>query len=727
MQVLAHNILAQYSQRELNITSGKKAKSAEKLSSGYRINRSADDAAGLQISEKMRKQVRGLNQASRNIEDGVSLCQVADGALEEVQEILQRMNELSIQAANDTNTVEDRQAIQDEMNQLRNEVVRISVGTTYNDKPVFPENTIKKYTTNTVTVPTNNPSVQIPSGSGSSVSTVPINDTSIQLPLGIEQTINAANISTMLLQNADGSYELKDGFIYTISSDVKNVTFHLDTGKTASIKNSNLEMCSVICEDATLYLSDVKIDNSTTSSARPSGYAAAPISCKGDSKVNFIGVNELTGGRYTDAVGNISDYAAFEVLYGKSVELNGNGALTCTGGRMAAGIGANYVFGQKDAGTIVINSGEIKAYSGDIAGSGIGGAYEGSGGNVIINGGSVYANGGDSGAGIGSGANLTSNHIHGGTVEINGGITYAESSGTDGGAGIGGGSHSSGAKVTITGGEVTAIGSGGGAGIGSGYFESSLYNLDSGSVTISGGKVTAVGSSSSSTGLQTVQIIKGSAIGQGAMLGNATDKQNWLNGFGTTTIDGVIVDTQTIGRDPTSFDSNGNYTYTYQSSTPPVTPPVNPPVNPPCNQTVTVGSVQEYVEEGSWWIQMGADSGDGMVVKLGSLKETKEQIENISVLSSEEADEAMESVQKAIDLVSGQRAMIGAYQNRLEHAKAIDDNTAENTQYAESRIRDTDMAKEMVEFAKNNILEQAGQSMLAQANQSTQGILSLLS
>ena len=115
MPVIAHNIASQFTNRQLNITTGKKTKSAEKLASGYKINRSADDAAGLQISEKMRKQVRGLNQASRNIQDGVSLCQVADGALNETTGILQRMREVSIQSANGTNSESDREAIQQEI------------------------------------------------------------------------------------------------------------------------------------------------------------------------------------------------------------------------------------------------------------------------------------------------------------------------------------------------------------------------------------------------------------------------------------------------------------------------------------------------------------------------------------------------------------------------------------------------------------------------------------
>ena len=100
MQVLAHNLAAQFTNRQLNITTDQKGKSAEKLSSGYRINRSADDAAGLSISEEMRRQIRGLNKGGTNIQEGISLCQIADGALGKVTSILQRMRQLSIQAYN---------------------------------------------------------------------------------------------------------------------------------------------------------------------------------------------------------------------------------------------------------------------------------------------------------------------------------------------------------------------------------------------------------------------------------------------------------------------------------------------------------------------------------------------------------------------------------------------------------------------------------------------------
>ena len=138
--VVQHNMTAANANRMLGITTGQQAKSSEKLSSGYRINRAADDAAGLAISEKMRSQVRGLNKASDNAQDGISLIQTAEGALNETHSILQRMNELATQAANDTNTTIDRSAIQAEMDALVSEVDRIRSTTQFNTQNLLDGN-----------------------------------------------------------------------------------------------------------------------------------------------------------------------------------------------------------------------------------------------------------------------------------------------------------------------------------------------------------------------------------------------------------------------------------------------------------------------------------------------------------------------------------------------------------------------------------------------------------
>ncbi len=132
--VVQHNLTAMNSSRNLGITTGLQAKSTEKLSSGYKINRAADDAAGLAISEKMRRQIRGLSQASANAQDGISLVQTAEGALNEVTDMLQRMNELSVKASSGTMTTEDCGFVDAEVTALKDEITRIGGNTTFNEK-----------------------------------------------------------------------------------------------------------------------------------------------------------------------------------------------------------------------------------------------------------------------------------------------------------------------------------------------------------------------------------------------------------------------------------------------------------------------------------------------------------------------------------------------------------------------------------------------------------------
>ena len=148
--VVQHNLTAMNSNRMLGVTTSAQAKSTEKLSSGYRINRAADDAAGLSISEKMRKQIRGLTQASANAQDGISAVQTAEGALTEVHDMLQRMNELAVKAANGTNSEDDRNYIQDEIDQLVTEIDRVAETTKFNETYLLKGDSNKTTVTETV-------------------------------------------------------------------------------------------------------------------------------------------------------------------------------------------------------------------------------------------------------------------------------------------------------------------------------------------------------------------------------------------------------------------------------------------------------------------------------------------------------------------------------------------------------------------------------------------------
>lgn len=714
MPVITHNLMSQFANRQLNITSNNKLKSLEKLSSGYRINRAGDDAAGLAISEKMRWQIRGLDRASRNIEDGKSLLNVADGALTEVHRMLQRMNELTIQAANDTNTYADRSAIQQEINQLLQAIEKVNTDTRFNTQPVFGGGLIS-----------GGGSVAPPTGPID-----PINDVTLSLPQGIDVAINASNINRLLHKNADGSYELEDGHTYTFANIPPTATFHISSGATVTIKDSSLEDCGIVCDNATLYISNVSVTN-RLSDFRPGygyGYNGAPVTCYGNTTINFLGKNYLQGGEYFPL--NYSDndwncYAGIQVERGNNLTLNGNGTLTAVGGMGwnapsgstgsgrigttgSAGIGSSASGTQapEPSGNITIHSGYIHA-AGENRAAGIGGACGGDmndpkgsvNGNIYIDGGSVYA-WADQGTGIGAGSYCPGEtpgtiSISGGTVEAVGGVHCAA---------IGGGLDGNGADVTISGGTVLAKGGKFGAGIGSGCcYHAKAVQTTSGNITISGGNVTAI------AGIGDTYNHVPSAIGQGGYfsLPDATVEENWFRGFGKLTVDGVTEDMYIEGRSQIDHQADGDhYIYTYQGKQ---VPPVDTQSN-----------------KGLWWIQMGATEGNGIFISTGSISRQDLGLDDLEVYSHQKAGFAVTKVQNAIDKVSDIRSHIGAQFNRLEHGVLIDDDTAENTQAAESRIRDTDMASELVDQSIHSILQQAGESMLAQANQISNEVLKLL-
>ncbi|MEJ9151443.1 MULTISPECIES: flagellin [Bacillus] len=183
--IINHNIAALNTLNRLNIATNAQSKSMEKLSSGLRINRAGDDAAGLAISEKMRAQIRGLDQASRNAQDGISLIQTAEGALNETHSILQRMRELAVQAANDTNTDTDRQELQKEVNQLANEITRIGNNTEFNTKKLLDGNFTGTF--------------QIGANSGQNLS-ISINDMRAEaLKVGTEYTVKNSGAANLLM------------------------------------------------------------------------------------------------------------------------------------------------------------------------------------------------------------------------------------------------------------------------------------------------------------------------------------------------------------------------------------------------------------------------------------------------------------------------------------------------------------------------------------------------
>ena len=459
--VVQHNMQAANANRMLNVTTSAQSKSTEKLSSGYKINRAADDAAGLTISEKMRKQIKGLDRASTNAEDGVSAVQTAEGALTEVHSMLQRMNELATQSANGTNSNTDRKAIQDEIDQLTTEIDRVSETTKFNETYLL-------------------------KGDGSEKA----------------HNVNAHDAGL-------------DGVTLADKGDTVEVTLKtLNAGDKISIAGKNYSIGSTADE-----------------------------------------AKKLLGTTYDGSV---------------KATINGT----------------EY--------TLVADGAEKKDE------------------NKLAK------------------ATIEALVEAGGTVEVGG------------------------KKTTVIRDKATPA-----DGID-----------DNDSTVITAGKAYQ---------LQTAEIVKASSIG--------TDTAAEVNG------------------------TNKNDNYTTAAAT----------------FTLKKGTVS-YKDSLSFNLHVGADADmtNKITVNIDSMNSAGLGVKGIKADTEQDATYAIDAIADAISTVSSQRSALGAVQNRLEHTINNLDNVVENTTSAESRIRDTDRAEEMVNYSKNNILAQAGQSMLAQANQSNQGVLSLL-
>ncbi len=243
--VVQHNLIAMNSNRMLGITSKSQAKSTEKLSSGYKINRAADDAAGLSISEKMRKQIRGLTQASANAQDGISAVQTAEGALTEVHDMLQRMNELAVKAANGTNAENDRSYIQNEIDQLITEIDRVSTTTKFNEtyllKGVNTNGEVAKLTFDTAK---NTIGSKIAGAAltfdDDGLATASINT------VASTSTTATAQVSTMCTAQTTQTNTLtKDGNTFTLSNTITSCTGSAQTTATYTINKSAEETVAI--------------------------------------------------------------------------------------------------------------------------------------------------------------------------------------------------------------------------------------------------------------------------------------------------------------------------------------------------------------------------------------------------------------------------------------------------------------------------------------------------
>ena len=635
--VVQHNLQAMNANRMLNVTTGQQAKSTEKLSSGYRINRAADDAAGLTISEKMRKQIRGLDQASTNAQDGVSAVQTAEGALTEVHSMLQRMNELATQAANGTNAESDRQAIQDEISQLTTEIDRVAETTKFNETYLLKGNT---------------------SGTSSA------------------KYVNAhdAGLAGKLVDNGDGTVKftlnkaLKDGNKVTIAGTeytIGSTTASADGyGKLDALQSKTLNVGdSVTKADGTTYTLVDKVANDNT------------IYADGD-KIKIDG-KEYTIGNATDLTTNTLKNTDAKQLVTEALQ-NGKEA-SFTTKKAAKGIyGANATVDIKIVSSLA--TGEISSLdAGGTDGKAVtanelatkAGAALVAGETVTIKGQSTVATA-EEPAAMKTVKDVVKQLQNGDKVTI-GTTEMTISDKTDVGAG----------KYTID--DVLAL----------------LNDKD---------KVKIEATSAEGKNALAAAGLKGATDYTAVETKVVSDEQNVLSVKDAYKMMAEeLAKASSVGTDKGSeatvtSDNSGSF-------------------------TITKGSV-EVKDSLAIGLHVGADADmtNKITVNIESMSAAGLGIQGINVSddSGVAATYAIDAIADAVAKVSSQRSALGAVQNRLEHTIDNLDNVVENTTSAESRIRDTDMAEEMVNYSKNNILAQAGQSMLAQANQSTQGVLSLL-
>lgn len=536
--VVQHNMQAMNANRMLGITTGQQSKSTEKLSSGYRINRAADDAAGLTISEKMRKQIRGLDRASTNAQDGISCVQTAEGALTEVHSMLQRMNELAVQAANGTMSEDDRKATQDEIDQLVTEIDRVSETTKFNEIYLLKGDpaTAKSETKTTYSYELTEAAKAAEKGE-------------LSLKAGAPGDVYGAGKTTAVAgDTVDAAASIK----FTDKGGGANHLYVSPAGTwadTVEVTAANFETYFQVDDTGAV---TAKVAGATYGVAAAAGGAAAGIKTAAEVVADgwITGTPKTTAGK-----GDLDQY----------VEMDDAGNIKYKDGQMLYTAPSNPgEYGDQLAATAVAEA-DLSQY------------FETSGNPLT------------------------------------------EADGTT--------------KITDL----------------SAYFE------------------------------------------DGAYIGGIFRKDS----TGTSVEIGAEEISKFVKVDSTEITSKSN--------------------DNALEFKLHVGS--ESAPDNKIGVKIESMSASGIGVDILTGK---------GLMTQDDATAAIDTISNAIAKVSEQRSALGAIQNRLEHTIANLDNVVENTTAAESRIRDVDMAEEMVEYSKNNILAQAGQSMLAQANQSNQGVLSLL-
>jgi flagellin len=634
-----HNIAALNTYRQLGQANNAQSNSMEKLSSGLRINKAGDDAAGLAISEKMRAQVRGLDQAQSNAQDGISMIQTAEGALNETHSILQRMRELATQAANDTNTDTDRGEIQKEINQLTSEINRVGNTTEFNTQKLL--------------------------NGGTQTTDVAITEVAAGGPQAATGVLGNFSVTT----NSDAGSSATPG-VY--SFDI--------TGNLAAASGNSITVGGVTLTEGSEFTGGADTDATATA-------IAAALSSDGTYSASATG-STIT---ITEATASGTDLASGDVTTTGSgsvgnfaVDTNSDAGSSATPGVYDIELSTN------------VAAGETLKF-----------------GSVSLTEGTDFDAGADKDATATAIATALSSEGTYNASATSGVITLTEAT-------------ASGTDLTASDFSVTGATQ-------QGVYSFDLAQPEADSVINIDGQEFIFTDDDSQTGAGYVQI-GDTATDTATNLKAAIDGNSTLAGkYEAAAGSGATIElTQEVGQEsatePVVFTADkagatGTFSANFQIG-----------ANAGQSMTIDVRDMRATSDA------LAIASEDGTTVQSKSGKtavyteatDVTNGTDNVGtfkaldVSSHENASAAIDVINDAIEEVSAERSKLGAFQNRLDHTINNLGTSSENLTAAESRIRDVDMAKEMMNQTKNSILAQASQAMLAQANQQPQGVLQLL-
>ena len=634
--VVQHNISGMNANRQLNITTGIQAKSSEKLSSGYKVNRAADDAAGLAISEKMRRQIRGLSQDINNAQDGVSWCQIADGALDEVDNMLERVKELSVQAANETLTDADRSYIDEEVQKISAEIDRIHANVTFNEIPIFDGGM--------------NPSNLYVGEEGSIVLEVG-NGKKIEILMpfvGSDGTKvdSVAETEAVGTATSYGNTEIarfaQEAAAYAINKLATNFPNLFAAASSSGIK-IGLELGNIDGSSGTLAYALLSMAGNSTSTTM--GYTMKIDTS--DYAINDF--PNMSADKKSDLAAVIAHEMTHLVMYDTLTAgmANNNGFPKWfkEGAAQTSSGDNNWVSNRVNASS---SDSAVKNFMSQLSSMPYGTGYVAT----------MYLGQLASGQ-----SNVNATNIRNGLDNF---MTYIAQG------------HTFNEAIA----HFTPYSS-------QSAFESGFSGADTASFNFVRDLLTARGS------------------GAGSIMGELSDAENSI--FSLSNVSGATSTNYNILTDNTRYGNAYGSGYDFSR--------------------VAGGGGGGTDTAATLYLQVGTDNKAADVIALNRYSISVDQITNyagFNVTTAQNARNNLTICESAASSVSAIRSYYGALQNRLEHTVKNLGNVVENTQSSESIIRDTDMAEEMVKYSNNNILMQAGQAVLAQANQSNQGVMALL-